>query len=726
MILLKKCVFLLTFIFAVCLGSFWTSASSGELKASYLSNENVNLSLENGYLVISELPENEVFDNMTAVFYKGSGYKADKASKNIETNTVKFQIPYYSNGEYEVSVFCGTDILTPFLPYTVTISINNGSYSFVESPTYSSNLNKFNSSPNNKNDMDFYSFYYLSTDEGAEEVRNIVKSLTGGLNSDYEKAYAIFNWLAENFYYNIDIKSEDDFSNSSPKTLLIEKICDSKDFASLFSFLLRAVGIPARSVYGIGLINNRDVLKPTIHHYWNEIYIDGRWLFVDVAMSCSNQYLDGVKVRNPKTNSIYFDSTLEFFSFSHSIVSYEKPIYYEGYDKVHIAEKPNGTKKTIDALDLPKVITVNSNIGSYILPVEWDLASSEYDPNIKVEQSFKVEGYVTLPGIFAACNSLKQKVVVDITVKARYPISAEISSLAKKLAFFEGSKIDTDGLELKVTFDNGDIETIKKQYDIEYDFSDVGESTVYVSYKNIKVSYKVNVVSRKPLELVVKNEPNKKVYFVDSKFETDGIVLLAKCEYDLSYDIIDYKVEYDFSEAGMKEVLLTYDGLSVIINVTVENVKPIKIVLVTEAENKIFYKDSSPIFSGVTAEVTFNDNSKKTVSNELSYSYDVSKVGKSVVTVYYGDVSTTFEIDVIENILDSSREESNMLDDFSGSHESSDSIFEVSNGNENGKSYVIEIVGISIVSVLLIVLSTFAIMRSKDMRRIHDWLKLKK
>ena len=67
-----------------------------------------------------------------------------------------------------------------------------------------------------------------------------------------------------------------------------------------------------------------------------------------------------------------------------------------------------------------------------------------------------------------------------------------------------------------------------------------------------------------------------------------------------------------------------------------------------------------------------------------------------------------------------------MLDDFSGSHESSDSIFEVSNDNENGKSYVIEIVGISIVSVLLIVLSTFAIMRSKDMRRIHDWLKLKK
>ena len=718
----------------VCLFVVFAEAAFVEFKASELQGSGVKLSLKDGYLMIEELPEDESFEYLTAVFYKGSGYKSVKSKSNENTNSVEFKIPYYSDDNYEVAIFNGNDILTPFLPYTIMINIDDGKTTFVKSPTYKSNLSKYQSSPSDKTDMEYYSFYYLSEQEGDEQVRNIVKSLISGKDNNYEKTYSIYNWLAENFYYDSVLKDKNTTTPKTMKQLLVDKVCDSYEFSSLFSFMLRASGIPCRTVFGIALVNNKDALQPTVHHYWNEVYVDGTWMIVDVSMACSNRFLDGNKIRSPKTSDIYFDSTMEFFSYSHNIISYEEPAYYEGYEKPMVVAKKNGTKKDADSLGLPKTVTVNTSIGDLILEAKWNLENCNYDPNDKGSQTFTVNGYVTLPSTFAACNSLKQNISVSVTVNERVPVKAELVSLPNNLAFFQNSEIDPTGLELKVTFDNGDVEPVKRTYTLEYDFSEVGKASVKAKYKSVDVSFEVDVVSKTPNEILVEKKPNKTVYFLNENFDSNGLKLVALCDKGMSYEITDFTSEYDFSVQGNREVLLTYKGFSAIITVLVEQAKPTDIKLLTLPKELIIYRDSSIDLSNVTAEITYNDGSVKIVSNELVFDYDLSKVGKSNVVVKYADLSTSFEIEVLErqdNSSSSGNDNSFVNNDESVNDVSDNTIGNTDNkdnkdNKDNNKSIVIEIVAVSIISILLIVLAFFTILRSNEIHNISEWIKNKR
>ena len=725
----KFIISLIVLILMISCCVVFAEASFVEFKASNLQGTGVKLSIDDEYLVIEELPDDECFEYLTAIFYKGSGYKSVKSKTNIENKTVKFKIPYYSDDDYEVAVFYGNEVLTPFLPYSIVINIDGGEVNFVQSPTYKTNYSKYESSPSSKKDMDYYSFYYLSENDGDEQIRNVVKSLIAGKDNNYEKAYAIYNWLAENFYYDSNLKDKNTTLPKTMRELLVDKICDSNEFATLYSTMLRAAGIPSRSVFGIALVNNKNATQPTVHHYWNEVYLDGGWIIVDVSMSCSNRYIDGNKIRSPKTSDIYFDSTLDFFSYSHNIISYEEPAYYEGYDKISVSAKRNGTKKTLDDLGIPKIINVNTSIGKISLSVEWDINNCKYDPSEKDSQTFTINGYIILPSSFAACNSLKQNVSVEVTVNERIPQKAEIVSLPKQLVYFQNSEIDSTGLELKVTFDNGDVESVKRTYVLEYDFSKVGKIVVVARYKTIETSFEVDVVSKTPNEIVVESQPSKVTYFINEKFEPNGLKVIAVCDKGLKYEIKDYSLEYDFSTVGNKEVLLTYKGFSAIISTIVEDIVPIKIELLKIPDVRIYYVGSIVDFSDVSAEITYSDGSVKTVANELTFNYDLSKVGKCNVQVIFNELATSFEIEVIES--EDNSENNTSLEEVSKSDfdESIGTIHNnTSNSNDDGKnnrSLIVEIIAIIIICILLIAFSVATIMKSNELQKITNWIKNK-
>lgn len=723
----KKLVVLFVFLVALSFCCFHATASGERLIVSNNENEKISLSIDDWNLRIHDLPDNPAFEYMTAVFYKGSGYKSQVDERASSTSDIVFEIPYYSDGTYEVAIFTGNTVLTPFLPYTIELLIEDGVVSFLDSPTLKANKEKFDSSPSGKTAMDYYSFYYLSADEGDEQLRNVAKSLIKDLETDYEKAFAVYDWLTENFYYDGSPSSESDFSDETIKTLIVDKICDSKGFSRVFNSFMRIVGIPSRSVNGIGLVNNRDsVDRPTVPHYWNEIYIDGRWIIVDVSMGCPNVYLDGIKNRFPKSSNIYFDPTVEFFSYSHSTVSYEKPAYYEGYNKMELDGLMNGSKKTVEGLGLPLKATINTSIGDYVLDVEWDLKNCDYDPKNKDSQTFEIIGNVRLPSIFAACNSLNQKVKITVTVNERVPVKAEIKNLPNNLAFFVGGKLDTAGLELKVTFDNGDIESVKRTYKLEYDSSKIGEIVVEAKYKTVSTSFVAYVVSKEPLELKVSKKPNKIAYLVNSEFNPEGLELIAVCDRGLSFVVEDYEIEYDFGSSGEQEVVFTFDDLKASLTVMVEDVSPVEMNIISLPAELVFYRDSIPVFDGITVEITYNDGSKKVLSDGLNYSYDFSSIGKTLVKLFYGDLVQEFEVDVIEKIIP---DES--VSDVSGSEsvdtsENSQSDTSVSENENVKKASIIEIIGIIIVCALLIVLAVFAIIKSNDIHDLKKWIKNKK
>ena len=78
----------------------------------------------------------------------------------------------------------------------------------------------------------------------------------------------------------------------------------------------------------------------------------------------------------------------------------------------------NGTAKTASALGLPEKVTLDTDGGDVQADVIWDVDGSAYDPGIIAEQTFAVDGNVTLPGGVINPNGISLNVAISVTVNA--------------------------------------------------------------------------------------------------------------------------------------------------------------------------------------------------------------------------------------------------------------------------------------------------------------------
>ncbi|MBU4547942.1 MAG: transglutaminase family protein, partial [Euryarchaeota archaeon] len=110
------------------------------------------------------------------------------------------------------------------------------------------------------------------------QIKSLAASLTGGLNNNWDKAEAIFNWVRNNlryeFYYNTKYGAVNTLANRSGNCV---------DHAHLVVALSRAAGIPARYAHGDCTFNSGN----TYGHVWAEILISKEWYAAD-ATSYSN------------------------------------------------------------------------------------------------------------------------------------------------------------------------------------------------------------------------------------------------------------------------------------------------------------------------------------------------------------------------------------------------------------------------------------------------------
>jgi len=106
-------------------------------------------------------------------------------------------------------------------------------------------------------------------------IQSLAAQLTNGLNSTWEKAKAIFNWVRDSisysFYYN---------TRYGATGTLQYRSANCCDHAHLVVALARAAGIPARYKHGICTFSSG-----TYGHVWAELYVDGKWYSADATSS---------------------------------------------------------------------------------------------------------------------------------------------------------------------------------------------------------------------------------------------------------------------------------------------------------------------------------------------------------------------------------------------------------------------------------------------------------
>ena len=174
-------------------------------------------------------------------------------------------------------------------------------------------------------------YYYLKpTDVVQSDNRSVAglsAEITGNIDSAYEKVRAVHDWVANNIYYDQD--AVDSLAVSPEVTWPLDayftysvgrSVCEG--YANLTTAMLRAAGIPARTVLGYALSgsddewNNRNSSGMLTNHAWNEAYVDGRWVIMDTTWDSRNIYYKKLYNSNPAINK-FFDCTLEFFSYDH-------------------------------------------------------------------------------------------------------------------------------------------------------------------------------------------------------------------------------------------------------------------------------------------------------------------------------------------------------------------------------------------------------------------------
>lgn len=81
----------------------------------------------------------------------------------------------------------------------------------------------------------------------------------------------------------------------------------------------------------------------------------------------------------------------------------------------------NGTEKTTEALGLPKTVKITTSRTQRAITeadVTWDLDACSYDPAVESEQTFVVQGLISLPNGMTNLQNVPLTVAVEVTVKA--------------------------------------------------------------------------------------------------------------------------------------------------------------------------------------------------------------------------------------------------------------------------------------------------------------------
>jgi hypothetical protein len=292
----------------------------GSIENSSLTIEGSSLSNNNWVLiqVRDETGEVVVTEKLSIIRSKYEG--------NIDLSQLK-------NGDYSLNVFMNTEEYGLYLGIfgrapTILRDGEAISFSKINESVYENNLNRFlNRKEPNEENLNLLNYYTRNYSKGDfEKIRNLAVNITAGVSSDYEKVFAISNWISDNIYYDYDYLFKKIPTYADPLSVIENKRAVCAGYAILLDSLAKSIGIPSQIVSGhaLGITSDsplfEDSDKIEANHSWNEVYVDNRWVIIDSTWNSQNKYQDGKFERNDSLYT-YFDSTLEFLTVTHYLIT---------------------------------------------------------------------------------------------------------------------------------------------------------------------------------------------------------------------------------------------------------------------------------------------------------------------------------------------------------------------------------------------------------------------
>ena len=227
-------------------------------------------------------------------------------------------------------------------------------------------------------------------------------------------------------------------------------------------------------------------------------------------------------------------------------------------------------------------------------------------------------------------------------------VSLEIASLPNKLSYYQGDKLDLEGLVVIATVDTGmKIELGPNDYTVSSLTNEPGKQTITVSHGGKTASFEVEVKEVVLESLAVKQLPHKVEYYVGEILDLSGLIIEGTYNNGVTKEITDYTVSKLTDNPGKQTVTVSYNGKTVSFEVEVKEVV-LESLTIKQLPHKVEYNVGEKLdLSGLIVEGTYNNG----VTEEIT-DYTVSKltdiVGKQTITVSYQGKEVTFTVTVSE------------------------------------------------------------------------------
>ena len=219
--------------------------------------------------------------------------------------------------------------------------------------------------------------------------------------------------------------------------------------------------------------------------------------------------------------------------------------------------------------------------------------------------TFDTAGIQRIPVSYNGMTTTFTVVVHEIV-----PESLEIITPAEKTSFYVGEALDTSGLELKLTYNNGDVESVTSGYTASIDkFTQAGLTTVSITYAEFTVTYEVDVTTPSLLSLSITTLPTKTEYTAGEMFSTAGMVVTGNYSAGITSEITDYTYTPNGAlTVGITEIVIEKNGYTATCPITV-------IAPVDEVEFVVAANDVVAV-PGANFNVMFNVDAGATTSFE--------------------------------------------------------------------------------------------------------------
>ena len=238
----------------------------------------------------------------------------------------------------------------------------------------------------------------------------------------------------------------------------------------------------------------------------------------------------------------------------------------------------------------------------------------------------------------------------NVDIEAVKLVSIAVKTNPTKMSYYQGDALDSTGLTLTATYNNGNTETVTTGFTCSaLDSSSAGQKTITVTYQGHTTTFSVTVIAVNLVSVSVKTMPNKTSYFTGEPFDQTGLTLTATYN-NGNTETVSSGIEctgFSSATAGQKTVTASYGGKSTTFTVEVKAIVPTGITVKTAPNKTEYFVGDSYDGTGLVVNVTYNNGTNKDITTGFTTSgFSSATAGKNTVTVSYEGFTATFDVTI--------------------------------------------------------------------------------